>query len=424
MKNRKFAGAVVVLLSFRIFLLVLFTPPCCSSDEGVYHSLAKNLVTKNTFIVTQTDVGGIWKEEVYGVKPPLYPFFLAAIYKTFGVNHTIAKVFQIILAVVTGILIYQLTKLFFLKKIAIISLLIFALFWEIASINTLLLSENLYWLLLTMLVYTLFKAIAQQTNYSLIILSGCILGLLTLTRPVSLGLIIPIGFWLFINRTNFKSAVILILTIIFFSLLTITPWTLRNYHIYNQFVFIYTDGNINIWMGNSDGSGGTYRIPKPEDPNQTPVLLTTGVQQEIERNNFYYSKALSYIINNPLGALNMAIRKTFGTFGTYRPITFLSTRYRSNHIILPRSLGIDAFFEFLVSYQFAIFSLSFFLGITTVVTKKKVNKYHWLFIFLLSWHLLSIAATHFEYRYITHMYPLMIPFSAITIHSLLKVFRK
>jgi len=120
MKNNKLFKQIIfiVLLGFifRLYLLLDFNYQCCASDELTYTSIAKNIIFKGIFAYTKTDDAGLWKDIVFGAKPPLYPYFIATFYKFFGLDNDIVKIFQIIISSFTGIFIYLFTEKIFSKK--------------------------------------------------------------------------------------------------------------------------------------------------------------------------------------------------------------------------------------------------------------------------------------------------------------------
>ena len=407
---------------FRFYLLLEFTPHCCGSDEGVYHNLAKNMIETGEFVITSEQDRGQSTEKFYGAKPPLYPMFLASIYKVFGVNYQAAKIIQIFLSALTGLLIFHIAKIVFDKKVALTCLIVYSFFWETAFMSLNLISENLYWFLLSTLIFLLLK----NTKFWLLQFTvvGILLGLLSLTRATALSLFIPISIWILWKKSILVSIVKIFLMLILFSL-TLTPWFLRNYSLYNVFVPIYTDGGINFWMGNYPGSGGSYNIPK-NDPEQNPILKSEGIYQEIERDNFYYNKAKQYIINNPLEAMDVAVLKMFKTFATYRAYILNTTSEHGEWFLSrPKSFGIDAFMEFLVSYQFAFVAVFFVISIALQLWQiNKIAHNQIILIILFFWSLTFIGVAHYEPRYITQLYILMILLSGKLITRFFEIIKQ
>lgn len=403
---------------FRLFLWLEFTPHCCGSDELTYHSIAKHLVVDQQFLYTRDDDSLLWADRVYGIKPPLYPFFIAVIYKIFGVNPSIVYIFQILLSTITGYLIYRIGKRLSSKRVGIIALIIFSFFWETAHMNLTLMSENLHWLLLAALTAFLLESKLNRNNH--FILLGIIFGLIILNRPASLMLLPLITLWLLWKNINFRTFKNLFITYIVFVLILV-PWTIRNYKVFGEFVFVYAEGGINVWMGNYPQSGGSYNIPRPNIPGQIPILKNTGAKAEIERDNYYYSKAYEYILSDPIEAIDTDFRKILRTFPLYRPITLNETIPRGQWpLARPKSFAIDEFWELVVSYQFAAVIITFF---TALFIKRVDKKARSVLILLIAGHLLVIALSIWTPRYVTHIYPLIIPFSAVFISRLNKVFK-
>lgn len=409
---RKILIISILAILFRLYILVEFAPDCCGSDENVYHSIASNLVYKNSFVLTRTDERRLWTDEVYGAKPPAYPFFIAGIYKLIGPNFQAVRFIQIILSGVTGLLIYLIAGKIFSKKIGLVSLLIYSFFWETAFMSLNLFSENLYWFLISSIIYVLVSDRLQGIKQTVMV--GFLLGLLTLTRASALTLIIPISIWFIWKNLSFKNFLKISLIGVVF-LLTLAPWIQRNYRIYGKLVPIYTGGGMNFWMGNYPDSGGTYNVPSETDPTQTPKLIQTGPAREIEWDNFYYQQTLNYVKTTPLAALDVDLRKVFITFSVHRPIILNTTSSYGNWwLSRPHSTGINAVLEFLVSYQFAFFSAVFFLSLSiNLINFRQIPRSVWLLISLIFWHILNIAASHAEPRYVAALYPMMIPFVAL-----------
>ncbi|MDO8619173.1 MAG: glycosyltransferase family 39 protein [Candidatus Daviesbacteria bacterium] len=395
----------------RLYLFLDLGSYCCGSDEGLYNFAALNLVSHNKFVITKADEPRIWKDEIYGIKPPLYPFFLALVYKVFGPNFEMAKIVQILLSALTGFLVYLIGKEIVSKKIGIVALIIYSFYLETAYLSVLLLSENIYWLLSALYIYLLIRMRVASSNFG--VLLGIITGMLILINPPSLTLVIPVIIWYLWKNFNFRTIANTVAMLVF-CFLTVLPWNIRNYQIYGQPVFIYTDGGINMWMGNYGGSGGTYGVPKPNNPNQTPVLKTTGVAQEIERDNFYYSKSREFILNNPLQATDLFFQKIIGTFSLYRRgAAVYAINHNPANFLRPPVKSFDALLELIISYQYALIIIFFGFGLYYFYNKKRLSAPLVLVVILIFCQLVSIGMTHYEFRYIMKLYPLIIPLAAV-----------
>jgi hypothetical protein len=68
------------------------------------------------------------------------------------------------------------------------------------------------------------------------------------------------------------------LFIVLGALLTVTPWTVRNWVRLGMFVPLSTTGCMNIWIGNTEGADGGYFWP--QDPAINPTVLRPGETEQ------------------------------------------------------------------------------------------------------------------------------------------------
>jgi len=271
-----------------------------------------------------------------------------------------------------------------------------------------LLSENLQWFLLSLFILLIVLIKKESKKYE--VFAGIMLGLLILNRPTSLIYLLPACFWILYK--DFKIGRILSTFLItMFMAITLIPWTIRNYSVYERFVFIYTDGGINVWMGNRPKSGGSYGTPSELIQGEIPVLNTKGPLQEIERDRYYSNQARNYLLKNPVEAFDTSLRKLLRTFFIFRN-DLVNQTYTATDWLLKRSksLAISDSLEVIVSYEYALFLITFFIGLIAMVKNGFNNTIFLIFLFLLNNFV--IFTSHWEPRYILQMYPMMIPFSA------------
>lgn len=409
-KQKPLAVIIVLSIVFRLYLLVEFPNPCCGSDENTFTSVAKNIITEHQFVLKRVDDPGLWTENWYDAVPPLYPYFLAGMFKIFGMYSVWVKIVQIAISAISGYFIFKITERTFSYSAGIFALIIHSFFWELAYATQMFLTENLYWFLLVYLVFLLLRSDKS------LIAEGVIIGLLVLVRPASILFPFTILVWKLLKRgVNIVQTFRAFAVIFIFSVLTITPWMIRNYKIFNQFVFVNTEGMISIWMGNHLGSGGTYNVPDPDDPEQTPVLKSEGVQREIERNNFFKRKAIEYIKKYPIDAIDTDLKKIVWTFKIHRP-WMENTTYNSRDWILSRpaeSWFVKYGIEHLIDLQFAALYIFFLLGAVTQILLRPKNEGFILMMLMVATHLAIIAMSHSQPRYVWQIYPFMVMIAAV-----------
>jgi hypothetical protein len=87
----------------------------------------------------------------------------------------------------------------------------------------------------------------------------------------------------------------------------VTPWLIRNYAVFNEFVPIATEGGINFYMVTQRSSGGRW------NPNyETAEELTS---DELERDRRGFILGIESIVEHPLHFFSTVIRKPLYIFG-------------------------------------------------------------------------------------------------------------
>lgn len=155
------------------------------------------------------------------------------------------------------------------------------------------------------------------------IAAGLVLGLGLLTRFMYIGLIPITLLWLWLNNPeSHKRIAGLSGLILLFSLLTILPWTLRNYRIHGRLVPVSTSGGMTFWNGNNPfttGSGhevytklvadylGIEHDPElpdvysPWQPYPMPHAIAdrAATMDELELDAAFYQAGFEFIRQNP-----------------------------------------------------------------------------------------------------------------------------
>jgi 4-amino-4-deoxy-L-arabinose transferase-like glycosyltransferase len=195
------------------------------------------------------------------------------------------------------------------------------------------LTLNLFLLLfyLAMIVW-----LRDRPSPFLALIAGLLLGLGLLARFMFIGLL-PITFlWLWLNRPkSLKLITVLSGLILLFALLTMLPWTVRNYRVHQRLVPVATNGGFVFWNGNNPfttGSGHevyTKRVaaylgiehdpslPEVTDPWQPypmPRVIADRAEtmDELELDAAFYQAGLHFIRQNPDQWLDLLQAKLIG----------------------------------------------------------------------------------------------------------------
>ncbi len=186
-------------------------------DARMYHHLALSLIENKSF------------EDFNGFRNPGYPLFLAIIYSFSSGSVWLALLFQILLSLVSVIMVYKITKMFFSEKIALCAALLFAIDILQAMYCVSIMTDSLFVLLLLISVYFLCKSIKTKQLTPLFI-SALIMGTATLVRPVSY--LLPVVVILFIllavgEKIKLKLAHCFLFAAVF--AISLSPWLIHNY---------------------------------------------------------------------------------------------------------------------------------------------------------------------------------------------------
>ncbi|HEY4389587.1 MAG TPA: glycosyltransferase family 39 protein, partial [Ktedonobacteraceae bacterium] len=206
----------------------------------------------------QTIAYSILREHCYCLLPhlptvdraPLWPAIIAVVYALLGDQDRKVRMLLCVVGAITCVLVYCFSRDLFGKRIGLFAGLLAAIYPYLYIYDGWLYSESVYTCCLLAFCYTIYR-IQRRPHWSLMVLGGVLLTLLSLTRPNGLGILAFFVLWaLFLGwrkllawRTVLQS--VLIITGI--TIVLIAPWTIRNYMVTKSFVPIAVgDGKVLI----------------------------------------------------------------------------------------------------------------------------------------------------------------------------------
>lgn len=166
--------------------------------------------------------GGSWR-------PPAYAFYLAGVFSVFGKSVMAAKLGNVLLGTATVWLAYLTAKLLFTRRAAMITAALISFYPYFIAYTGDLLSETFLTFMLAGSVY-LVARVSSAPTWGNIAAAGVAIGLTGLTKSTTLPFFILACAWIWWRGRSFKAAFMAGV----FTLLTITPWTLRNYFHYDK----------------------------------------------------------------------------------------------------------------------------------------------------------------------------------------------
>lgn len=388
-------------LILRLVYLFVLQPPLIWSDSAIYDKTALNLIKGNGYMMDP----GI---PFAGREPGYTLFFLVPIYFLFGHTVLAVQVFQIILSLLIIFLIYLLSKKYFSQKVAILAALFFTLYPPLIAYSSEILTEIPFTFLLIFSVFLILRSIEARSK-KMCFAGGIILGAATLTRLVSVFLpffLIPIFYFAFLNwRRTVQYFLLIFIAIAIF----VIPWVLRNYLVFNTFIFgrlgageIYWSGSYIPWEGEWRG----YIPPLTE--------LEKGLNP-IESDRKMFRLAIENIKENPSGVLKIWLKKPAKLFfkDEFKSVLerenkfaeFLSKRYLSPNFVKKILLGINIL---IVVLAFIGFPKAFFQNKFITI----------LFFLIISYFLISYLPLNPDQRYKLPLMPYIMVLASIGFWSL------
>ncbi len=367
-------------LALRIFAVInlpqRYQTPAVDAQE--FDKLAMNILSGKGFAIdTNAGKAFITDGKAYPTswRVPLYPIFLAVIYSTFGHNYFVVRIIQAIMSALLCIIIFYIAQRAFNLKIALLSatILVFyqpLIFYLYFGGPVFLFSENLFIFLFALFLLFLIKNLFENNSLENIIISGFLMGLLVLTRPfIALFPLLLFILFLYKNKYAVKPALKTMFMLLFVFILTILPWTVRNYFVQKAFVPISTEGGFALLSGNNPSArgGGVIDVTKfltNEERNSLDKM------SEFQRDQMYRSHAREFLLKNYKIIPRLFFKKllvlwdVFGTDHEFGGVRVFNIWY--SVILIFALFGIFKFAKLNI-YSMLLFSLFLYFSMISVI---------------------------------------------------------
>ncbi len=231
----------VLALIVRVFALMIVPPPAIDdSAEAAYLAGAKTLLGEGGF-----------RDQSYPVySPPLYGILIALCQVTFGPSLWPVKCVQLLIDSITVVFLFLILRKVFDVATGALGAVILALYPFSVYLAISIASEPLVTCLLAGFVLLAVSAVQQQ-RIGYFAAAGIVLGLATLTRATTQFLplfVLPVLVFLRQRERQLLKCA----AFGFLFLLTILPWTIRNYVVLNDFIPVATGGGVVVLMGSQE----------------------------------------------------------------------------------------------------------------------------------------------------------------------------
>lgn len=399
-------------LLFRIVYLYLYSGlPDWSQltvDNNFHHHWALSILS-----------GNIVGDTTY-FRAPFYIYYLALIYKLFGVSLWAVRICGICLGLISVLLTYLITyRLFERKPVALLAGFIHAIYPIAVYFESELLLDSLFTILLQAHLFCLLSWWGTR-SYRTLFFAGLWFGAACITRPTPLMFIPLILITLYLFTRNFslfwRQAVLFCIG----ALLLILPITIRNILVADDPVLIASQGGINLYIGNNDNADGISAVmPEPVGFNWRIQQITYMAEQDTgkelkpgEVSSYWTGKAFDWIVDNPGRFIGLYFEKLYHN---------ISDREISNNRYL------DIFFPKipLLDYSFLSFGILFSISCLTILLTIGSNRKVLYVTLLLLLYILVSALFFFSSRFRLPLLPLYFALTAYGLtHIVLQIRQK
>jgi 4-amino-4-deoxy-L-arabinose transferase-like glycosyltransferase len=292
--------SVLVGVMLRLFW-IFTTAPEPVSDYEWYYRRAVGLVSGLGYQVDGRPTA-FW--------PVGYPAFLALVYLATGPSVLAGQLANVLLYAGIVWLLYSLAFVLFQSRfIAGTTAILLCVYPNHIAQTGLLSTETLFLFLSLLAIWLLLKA-DQQTAAGA--LSGLIFGLACLVKPQAIFLPCVVVAAHRFSDAGFRSTrhLFAVLICVYACLgVTLTPWLVRDYRVFNGFVFVSTNGGFNLLVGNNPGATGTY-MSRDELPTSVQEAVKNA-RNEYEQDRIERRVALDYLLTAPVEALRLWPKKAW-----------------------------------------------------------------------------------------------------------------
>ncbi len=246
-----FVSILLVAFILRLaWVLVFQTAP--GPDAASYDELGWRLATGQGYVNEDGSPTAFW--------PIGYPAWLATIYLIWGHSWLAAGVMNAVLGTVIVFLTYWLARQIVSTRQAVLAAAIIAFLPSyVVAYTSNLRNETLYAVFVLLALIATVHAV-RSPNWRTVIVLGVVIGLGAYVRPTLLLFPFVIGVLFLIDSgLTSKRAISMTTLIVCVVIVTISPWTVRNYQAMDDFVLTATNGGITFYVGNGPGATGKYR---------------------------------------------------------------------------------------------------------------------------------------------------------------------
>ena len=246
------------------------------------------------------------------VTPPLYIFFLTALYRVFA-DPLAVRLAHAILGAVGCVVLSVIGRRMFDDLTGLVAAVILCVYPLVVYLSGLHLTENLFLFLLLLILWQS-QRIGKRPTFAAVAGLGSLIGLAALTRAVFLAflpflLVWAVGLWGIRNPLAYRVFGAAVMS----AVAVIIPWTVRNYVVLGALVPVQSNAGMMLWAGNNPHADGGLVWPTREtwmggQPPDDGVYGWRGLSLAAD-NQRYVGAVASWIGQHPRDYLRLLGRK-------------------------------------------------------------------------------------------------------------------
>jgi len=279
-------------------------------DQISYDALARSLLDGRGYSFTEN-----WYPFTPANTPTshwsfLYPVYLAGIYAITGYHPLVARLLQgAVAGALLCFLIYKIGRRVVNEETGLVGAGLAAVYGYFIYYNVALMTETFFMVLVLLTLYLGIELKENPTPIRWEVL-GLTLGLAALLRQTILFFIPVLLLWLFWELRNrevrwwhFALPVVVIIFMI-------TPWTIRNYLVYREFLPLNSNAGYALFASNNPNLGTDWR----NDAVVVPVPEELRGQNEAQLDRALTKRGIGFILADPERYLRLTLDKTLEFF--------------------------------------------------------------------------------------------------------------
>lgn len=409
----------LLIFALALLLRLLYLFQAKSADPVFYYPIMDPLYHHEWAL---SIIHGGWLGKDAFFRAPLYPHMLALLYRIFGVNLLVPRIFQCILGAANCVLTARIGAFLFKKRIGIIAGIIVSVYpLFIYFDNELLIPTVLIFLTLLGFYLTLRQCAGKGSKVGWFFV-GIIFGLAAITRPNILLFLLVLPLWFYQNvKKQFKPALLFGLLGV---VVMIAPITIRNYVVSKEFVLIAWQGGTNFYIGNNPQSDGyTAIVPGTRKSwwggfHDAKRLAEAAVGRKLrnsEIDRYWLNKGLEFITQKPAHACGLFFKKAYLFFSGFEIPNNRNIYFFAHLTYLKFLLHHRLMFEFPFGLLFPLSLVGIFFFVRRDRTRwygKKKRPYVWLVLIYAGVYTLSFVLFFVCARYRLPIIPFLIIFGS------------